>query len=219
MERRLIGIATGEIKRSLAAEERVTSAGPHRQNNSRSWDEGNTAFIILSKTKPNTKLYKQISRREASRLFSFLIKKCSIHMSSATNSHNYLNESWTRKIPVLISVYGPVFWPAWVLCWNLWDYDCTFHVVTSLPHNFVVHVEVSLKCAVRVQTKHRPFPARQMQLLGWWHRFWLQSTFVGVMWLGITRNICLLCFCQSWQLSPKVRSSWLCTSLPFVTLG
>lgn len=66
MERRLIGIAAGEIKHSLAAEERVTSAAPHRQNNSRSQDEGNTAFI---KDQTNTKLYKQISWREASRLF------------------------------------------------------------------------------------------------------------------------------------------------------
>lgn len=83
-----------------------------KKTTARARDEGNTAFIILSKTKPNTKLY-LISWREASRLFFFL--KCSTHThahahthtSSATNSHNYLYESWTGRSP--ISVKGPVF--------------------------------------------------------------------------------------------------------------
>lgn len=57
MQRRLIGIATGEIKRLLVGEEGSRPQVHTGKNNSHSRDEGNTAFIILAKTKPNTKLY------------------------------------------------------------------------------------------------------------------------------------------------------------------
>lgn len=86
--------------------------------------------------------------------FFFLIK-CSIHMSSATNSHNYLNESWTWRVPVLISVHGPVSWPACVSCWNPWECDCVFHIITHLLHNFIVTREsfIVLCCPSRHQAQ------------------------------------------------------------------
>lgn len=102
MERRLIGIATGEIKRLLVGKGRVTSRGPARRRKQQPeprWKQYSFHYP-LSETKRDAKLY-AILRREASRLLFFL-NAVHTHTRRATNSHSYLYESrtvprsWTR---------------------------------------------------------------------------------------------------------------------------
>lgn len=86
MERRLIGIATGEIKRLLVGKERVTSRGPARRRKQQPeprWRKYSFHYP-LSETKRDAKLY-AILRREASRLLFFL---------NAVHTHTH-----TRGVP------------------------------------------------------------------------------------------------------------------------
>lgn len=66
MERRLIGVATGEIKRLLVGEGRVTSAGRRRRETTAAAAEieGSTAFI--RETEPDTRTSPDLMEREAS---------------------------------------------------------------------------------------------------------------------------------------------------------
>lgn len=96
MERRLIGIATGEIKSALlVGEERVTPPGPHRQKTTaRNGRQYSFHYRLRDQTQYQT------IWSHGGRPADFFLPKCSIHM----NSHNYL-----YRVPVWSSVNGPRF--------------------------------------------------------------------------------------------------------------
>lgn len=95
VERRLIGIATGEIKELVGRRGRVTSAGPRRQKTTAAVEMKAVQLSLSVFQRPNP--IPNVTRARGGRPADvFFVLNAVKHMSSATNSHNYLQESWTR---------------------------------------------------------------------------------------------------------------------------
>lgn len=94
MERRLIGIATGEIKRLLVGEEEVTSAwSAQAKTTSRRWRQYSFHYPLKDQTQYQTFIWSHGGRPTD---FCFFLNAV---WAVPQNSHNYLYGSWTRGSP------------------------------------------------------------------------------------------------------------------------